>query len=64
MIEHLVKDEQISYLDLKKASRQFGEAKEMITASLAVTGFGKWVKKPMEQDTFTCPFGRTIKEEK
>jgi len=46
------------------ASKQFGEAKEMITASLTMAGFGKWVKKPMEQDTFTWPFGRTIKEEK
>jgi len=65
LVEPLVKDGQVSYVDLKKAAKQFGETKEKLNASLEKAGCGKWVKKPVEQDTFEWPFGRiTVKEEK
>jgi len=64
LVEPLVKDGQVSYVDLKKAAKQFGEAKDMINASFEEAGYGKWVKKPMEQDAFEWPFGRiTVKVE-
>ncbi len=63
LVEPLVKDGKVSYVDLKKASKQFGEAKEKVNASLEEAGFGKWVKKPVEQDTFECPFGKIVKGE-
>jgi len=64
LVEPLVKDGQVCYLDLKKASRQFEETKEKISASLEEAGYGKWVKKPLEQDTFECTFGETFKRKK
>jgi len=64
LVESLVKDGQVRYLDLKKAAKQFGETKEKINALLEEAGYGKWVKKPLEQDTFEWPFGKAVKEEK
>ena len=64
LVEPLVKEGKVRYVDLKKASKQFGVAKEKINASLEENGFGKWVKKPVEQDTFECAFGETFKGKK
>jgi len=59
-----VKFGQVRYRDLKTASKRFGETKEKINASLENAGYGKWVKKPLEQDNFEWPFGKAVKEEK
>jgi len=64
LVQPLVKEGQVRYLDLKKAAKQFEETKEKINASLEEAGFGKWVKKPLEQDIFEWPFGKAVKEEK
>lgn len=55
-----MKDGKISYVDLKKASKQFGETKDEVNSSFEEAGSGKWVKKPSEQDAFEWPFGRVI----
>lgn len=52
----LVKEGRILYEDVKKAAKRYGEAKEAFTLSLTDAGFGHWVRKPKEQDTFERPF--------
>lgn len=43
------------YASFKRAARAFDEAKEKLQASLFSAKYGKWVKKPLEQDQFEIP---------
>jgi len=56
VVEPLVIGGRITYEDVKKAAKGYGEAKEALTSSLTDAGLGHWVRKPKEQGTFERPF--------
>lgn len=41
-----------SYHDAKVASEVYNESKRILMKSLEESGFGKWIGKPVEHDTF------------
>lgn len=49
---HTSSKKQLMYASLKRAAHAFDEAKEKLQASLLSAKYGKWVKKPLEQDQF------------
>ena len=52
---HASSKKQLMYASFKRAARAFDEAKEKLQASLFSAKYGKWVKKPLEQDQFEIP---------
>lgn len=56
VIDPHLRDGRVEYRGLKKAAREFGEAKEMLQSLLVVARMGQWVKKPLEQDGFELAF--------
>lgn len=52
LIEAHKRNGRVEYKALKRAAREFGEAKEMLQSSLVIGRLGTWVKKPVEQDSF------------
>ena len=63
LLEHLVSEHGlVTYLSLKKAARDFREALDTMKNHLIKEGRGRWVKKPIEQDTFDIEFPKRYLE--
>lgn len=56
LVESHITQGQVAYVDMKRAAREFNEAKDMMVTMFANAKLGKWVKKPSEQDAFVLPF--------
>lgn len=52
LVERHITQGHVSYFDMKKAAREFNDAKKMMVTMFAKAKLGNWVKKPSEQDTF------------
>uniref|UniRef100_A0A8B9GH89 Adenosine deaminase RNA specific n=1 Tax=Amazona collaria TaxID=241587 RepID=A0A8B9GH89_9PSIT len=43
------------YSDAKEAARAYQEAKQSFFSTLGELGYGSWIRKPQEEDTFSLP---------
>ncbi|NXH10455.1 DSRAD deaminase, partial [Bucco capensis] len=43
------------YSEAKEAARDYQEAKQLFFSALQELGYGSWICKPQEEDSFSCP---------
>lgn len=63
LIDIHARNNHLVYASLKQAAREFAEAKEKMQVCLQTAKYGKWCKKPIEQDEFEIPIiAHSVKE--